>query len=58
MLLPSYNIPLTSFAIRSILRLEDSGGLMDYDAVPCTLWNLNVILLLFGTDTCHRFLPH
>ena len=31
---------------------------MDYDAVPCTLWNLNAILLLFGTDTCHRFLPH
>lgn len=58
MLLPSYNIPLTSFAIRSILRLEYSGGLMDYDVMPYIFLYLNTILLFAKTDTCHRFLPH
>lgn len=55
MLLPSYIIPLTSFAIRPILCFKYGGRLMYYDAMPYTFGYLDAIFLLSGADaeSCH-----
>lgn len=50
--------PHTSLPVRPILRLEDGGRLMDYDAVPYTFRYLDAILLFSKTNTCHRFRHH